>query len=160
MTGRYRTPGLVPAPHQHDPRGRPELGGQCVEQIHGGAVHQMRLVDLDDGWDDQCAPEQPQHDLVQLRGAGTGGQLLNLNRRRELDVEHDRDQRHPGRQPPIGQLDLRSEPIQHLRVRRVRASPEHLAKQVPPGRVRRVARVYLAREAQRDHSLGEAGGLG
>ena len=57
-------------------------------------------------------------------------------------------------------LELGLEPVEHVRLRVVPLDLEHLAQQLSPDEVRRLAGYHFARRAQDGHAVAELAGLG
>ena len=110
---------------------------------------------------DQRPARGTEHDLAQLGGARLGGQLVDLGGARDLDVDHDRDQRQPRQSGPGWLLRISaSSRSTHALLGVVPFDPEQLTQQVPPDEVRRLARDHLARRVQHAHALAQLPRLG
>jgi len=112
------------------------------------------VLDLDQRWAGEHALEQAHDDVAQPRRAELRRERLDLSRERRVDVEGDRQQRHPRQERRIALLDDGAQTAEDDVVRLVVADAEQRAQQLAPRGVRRRGAVGLAGGVQPAHSRG------
>ena len=123
--------GVDPTKRQHHPRQGPDHAAELGEQLVGGLIQPVGILDEHNARAGQNRGHEVDHDFSDLHRPVLGVDPGNLGRLGNLGVEHDGNQRRPGHQAWCYALQPLDEGIARRLAGQVPVDPRHVAQQDP-----------------------------